>query len=132
MEMGHAGDQVERTIGPSRQWPPEVRTVLLVDQQRPAPEADRWSRQRDTGLIVVGYAIAAALCRPLTLPALAVVVLAGVPLAWYGIRRRPASSAPVPGRRSVAVWGGIAAVGVTAELALRLGPNDLTWPTLST
>ncbi len=71
------------------------------------------------------------MCRPLTQPALAAVLLVGVPLAWYGIRRRPRTPVGV-GRRSVAVWSGVAAVGVTLEVALRLGPNDLTWPTLST
>jgi hypothetical protein len=81
-------------------------------------------------MMVVAYALAAAFCRPLTWPALAAVLLVGVPLVWYGVRRRPV----VPGvdGRSVAVWGGVAAVGVTLELALRFGPNDLAWPTLST
>jgi hypothetical protein len=88
-------------------------------------------------LLVLAYAPAAALCRPLTRPALAAVLLAGVPLVWYGMRgrgrpSRRAPAAPVAGRRSVAVWGGLCAAGVAVELALRLGPNDLTWPTLST
>jgi hypothetical protein len=81
-------------------------------------------------MVIVAYALVAALCRPLTWPALAAVLLVGVPLAWYGVRRKPA--VPAVGGRSVAVWSGVAAVGVTLELALRLGPNDLAWPTLST
>jgi hypothetical protein len=80
---------------------------------------------------VVVYAGLAALCRPLTLPALGAVLLVGVPLAWYGVRRRPVELAPV-GTSSVAVWGGVGAVVVTLELALLAGPNDLMWPTLST
>lgn len=80
---------------------------------------------------VLVYAAVAALCRPLTLPALAAVLLVGVPLAWYGVRRRPVAATPV-GRSSVAAWGGIGAVVVMVELALLAGPNDLTWPTLST
>jgi hypothetical protein len=81
------------------------------------------------GILV--YAGAAALCRPLTLPASVAVLLVGAPLAWYGVRRSPVACAPV-GAPSVAAWGGVGAVVVAAELALLAGPNDLTWPTLST
>ncbi len=80
---------------------------------------------------VLVYAGVAALCRPLTLPALGAVLLVGVPLAWYGVRRRPVTLAPV-GTSSAAAWGGVGAVAVTVELALLAGPDDLTWPTLST
>src|SRR5689334_12111246 len=80
---------------------------------------------------VVVYALVAALCRPLTGPALAAVLLAGVPVAWFGVRKQPPVPPP-PDRRSVAVWGAIAAAGITLESALRFGPNDLAWPTLST
>ncbi|GAA1040609.1 hypothetical protein GCM10009557_62350 [Virgisporangium ochraceum] len=83
------------------------------------------------GLGILGYAGVAAFCRPLTLPALVAVMLVGVPVAWYGMRRRPAVTAPV-GTPSVAVWGGLGAVVVAVEVALLAGPNDLAWPTLST
>jgi hypothetical protein len=81
-------------------------------------------------LSVVAFALAAAFCRPLTVPALAAVLLVGVPLAWLGVRRTP--DVPAVSGRTVAMWGGVAAVGVTVELALRLGPNNTAWPTLST
>jgi hypothetical protein len=80
---------------------------------------------------VLAYASVAALCRPLTYPALAAVLLAGLPLCWVGIRRRPQRAEAVGGR-SVVVWAGIAAVAGAFELALRLGPNDAAYPTLST
>jgi hypothetical protein len=81
-------------------------------------------------MVVVAYALAAAFCRPLTLAALAAVLLVGVPVVWFGVRARPV--VPAVSGRTVAVWGGVAAVGVTLELALRLGPNNRAWPTLST
>jgi hypothetical protein len=80
---------------------------------------------------VLAYALVAATCRPLTWPALVAVLIPGVPLVWLGLRREPADGTPL-GRRSVAVWLGLLAVGGIGELVLRLGPNDLTYPTLST
>ena len=80
---------------------------------------------------VLAYAAVAALCRPLTEPALAAVLLAGLPLCWVGLRRRSRRAEPVGGR-SVAVWLGLGVVAGGFELALRLGPNDDAHPTLST
>lgn len=80
---------------------------------------------------VVAYASVAALCRPLTEPALAAVLLAGLPLCWLGVRRRPAPARRA-GRSSVAVWSGLGVVAGGFELALRLGPDDVAHPTLST
>ena len=80
---------------------------------------------------VLAYACVAALCRPLTEPALAAVLLAGLPLCWLGVRRRPARTHRAGGR-SVAVWLGLGVVAGAFELALRLGPNDVAHPTLST
>lgn len=80
---------------------------------------------------ILGYALVAALCRPLTTPALAAVLLAGVPLMWIGVRRRPRRTAPA-GRRSVALWLGIGALATAFELAVFLGPDDAAHPTLST
>ena len=80
---------------------------------------------------VLAYASVAALCRPLTDPALVAVLVAGLPLCWWGVRRAPGPVRPVGGR-SVAVWLGLGVVAGGFELALRLGPNDVAHPTLST
>jgi len=80
---------------------------------------------------VLAYASVAALCRPLTLPALVAVLVAGLPLCWAGVRRRPVRARPAGGR-SVAVWLGLGVVAGGFELALRLGPDDVAHPTLST
>jgi len=108
--------------------------------------------------MIGGYVLLAALCRPLTVPALVAVLIAGVPLFWYGVRRRPRAAQPVVprraaqpvgrrsaaqpvgrrraaqpvGRRSAAVWLGIGALAAAYEVGLRLGPNDTAHPTLST
>lgn len=80
---------------------------------------------------VVAYALVAALCEPLTLPALGAVLVAGVPLCWIGVRRRPRRAEPVGGR-SAAVWLGVAGLGAAFELGVLLGPDDAAHPTLST
>ena len=83
------------------------------------------------GVVVGLYALVAALCRPLTVPALVAVTVVGVPLFCLGVWRRPVVARPV-GTRSAAVWLGLAFVGVAFELGLWLGPNDTDHPTLST
>jgi hypothetical protein len=81
---------------------------------------------------IVAYALVAALCRPLTGPALAAVLIAGIPVCWLGIRRRAQAGEPVDAR-SATLWLGIAGVAVAFELVLLwLGPNDADHPTLST
>jgi hypothetical protein len=77
------------------------------------------------------YASIAAVCRPLTGPALLAVLAVGVPLFWLGVRRQPRSARPV-GARSAVVWLGVSGVLGAYEVTLRLGPNDLAHPTLST
>lgn len=81
--------------------------------------------------MVLVYALLAALCRPLTWPALGAVLVVGLPLCWAGIRRRPRHAEPVGGR-SAAVWSALAGLGVVVELTVFLGPNDVAHPTLST
>jgi len=81
--------------------------------------------------LVMTYVLLAAACRPLTGPALAAVLVAGVPLCWLGVRHPPRHAPPVGGR-SAAVWLGLLALGVAVELGLWLGPDDLAHPTLST
>jgi hypothetical protein len=97
----------------------------------PTAAGSRPSRRVAVAAAVVGYATVAALCRPLTGPALLAVLAAGVPLLWLGVRRRPRSAPPV-GTRSAAVWLGIGSAVGAFELGLRLGPNDTAHPTLST
>ncbi len=92
-----------------------------------------WSvrRRRAVAAAVVGYASLAAVCRPLTAAALVAVLVAGIPLCWVGVRRRPRRAQTVD-RRTAAVWLGVGALAGAAELALWLGPDDLAYPTLST
>jgi hypothetical protein len=80
---------------------------------------------------VVVYALLAAMCRPLTWPALVAVLAAGVPLCWLGVRRRPRRAEPVGGR-SAAVWLSVGGLAAAVELAVWLGPDDVAHPTLST
>jgi hypothetical protein len=91
----------------------------------------RRARRAATVASIAGYASVAALCRPLTGPALLAVLAAGVPLFWLGVSRPPRLNPPV-GTRSAAVWLGIGFAVGAFELGLRLGPNDLAHPTLST
>jgi disulfide bond formation protein DsbB len=80
---------------------------------------------------IVAYALLAALCRPLTRPALLAVLVVGAPMCWFGVRRRPRRAGPVGGR-SAAVWLGLGALAAAYELGLWLGPDDAAHPTLST
>jgi hypothetical protein len=80
---------------------------------------------------VVTYALVAALCRPLTTPALVAVLAAGIPLCWLGVRRPPRRAQPV-GRRSAVVWWGVGGLAAAVELGIWLGPDDAAHPTLST
>jgi hypothetical protein len=101
--------------------------------RRPAAGGSR-PAGRPRGAIVagiVGYALVAALCRPLTGPALLAVLAAGLPVFWIGVHRPPRVARPV-GVRSAAGWLGVGGVAAVYELGLRLGPDDLAHPTLST
>ncbi|WP_433381350.1 hypothetical protein ACQPZX_16940 [Actinoplanes sp. CA-142083] len=80
---------------------------------------------------VVAYALVAALCRPLTTPALAAVLLVGAPLFLVGVLRRPRRAEPA-GRRSAGVWLGLGVLACLFELGVWLGPDDVAHPTLST
>jgi hypothetical protein len=90
-------------------------------------------RRRRAAVIitVVAYALVAAACRPLTGAALGAVLVAGVPLCWAGVRRRPRRAEPVGGR-TVAVWCGLGVLAGLFELGVWLGPDDAAHPTLST
>ncbi len=96
---------------------------------RPVRQSAR--RRAAVAAAVLGYALLAALCRPLTGPALGAVLTAGLPLCWIGVRRRPRRAEPVGGR-SAAVWLGVGALAAAFELGVWLGPDDAAHPTLST
>lgn len=91
----------------------------------------RWPRRAAVTVAIGAYALVAARFRPLTAPATVAVLVAGVPLLWYGVRRRPRPAAPV-GTRSAAVWAAVGTVAAAYEIGLFLGPDDAAHPTLST
>lgn len=91
----------------------------------------RWPRRGALVVALVAYAPVAALCRPLTTAALVAVLVPGVLLSWFGVRRRPGAVHPV-GARSAVAWLAIAGLAAAYEIGLLLGPNDRTYPTLST
>lgn len=85
---------------------------------------DRW----DAAL--VGYALLAAMCRPLTLPAAVAVLLPGVALLVLRARRPTRPAAGVP-RAAVMPWVALAAAGAAWELVAAAWGNDADHPTLS-
>jgi len=110
----------------------------MLDMDRPAvatvgdwPRRMRWPRVTAIAGAVVAYALIAAVCRPLTDGALFAVGAAGLPLLCRGVWRRPRATCPVA-MHSIAVWLSIGVVAGIYELGLRLGPNDVNHPTLST
>jgi hypothetical protein len=90
-----------------------------------------WRRRAAVIGAIAAYALLAAVFRPLTGAALVAVLVAGTPLCWLGVRRRPRHAESV-GRRSAVVWLGLGGLAAAFELGLRLGPNDAAHPTLST
>jgi hypothetical protein len=101
---------------------------VTADGARPWPV---WRRRAVVAGAIVAYALLAAMCRPLTGPALVAVLVAGTPLCWLGVRRRPRRGRSV-GARSAAVWLGFGGLAAAFELGLWLGPDDPAHPTLST
>ena len=79
---------------------------------------------------VVGYALLAALCRPLTLPAALAVLLPGLVLVALRVRRAPASRPGVP-RAAVAPWMALLLAAGAWELVAVLWGDDADHPTLS-
>lgn len=90
-------------------------------------------RALDRGhLVIAGYSLAAGWFQPLTLPAAAAVLLAGVPLLLVRVRRpvRPLPAGARPGP-AAALWLGLLAAFGVWELAAGLWGNDAEHPTLS-
>jgi len=79
---------------------------------------------------IAGYALAAATARPLTGPAAVAVLLPGLVLLAYGVRRTPKRSVRAT-RVTVAVWLALALVFCAWELVAFGWGNDAAHPTLS-
>jgi hypothetical protein len=79
---------------------------------------------------VLAYALAAASTEPLSPSSLVAVLLPGVPLLWYGVRRPPRRRVVV-GRRTAVVWLGLGVSFCLWELGALLAGNDDAHPTFS-
>ncbi|MGD9530017.1 hypothetical protein [Pseudonocardia sp.] len=85
---------------------------------------DRWDAA------IVGYALVAALFRPLTLPAAVAVLAAGAVLLVVRARRPVGPHRPVP-RAAVVAWAALLAAGALWEAVATAWGNDADHPTLS-
>ena len=96
----------------------------------PVPDKPAWVDRWDA--VIVGYALIAAVFRPLTMPAAVAVLIPGVLLLALRATRpvRPLPSGAVsPG--AAALWLGLAAAGAAWWLVALLWGNDPQHPTLS-
>ncbi|MHA6792626.1 hypothetical protein ACVGVM_03760 [Pseudonocardia bannensis] len=99
---------------------------MAASSRMRATRLDRWDA------VITGYALLAALARPLTAPAAVAVLVPGVLLLALRARRPvaplPSTARPRPG---VALWLGLGAVlGLWEIVAIAWG-NDADHPTLS-
>jgi hypothetical protein len=81
--------------------------------------------------LILLYAVLAALCRPLTAPAAAVVLLPGAALLALAAWRRVPPRRTVCSRRSVVPWAVLALLFGGWELTAALWGNDGAHPTFS-
>ena len=79
---------------------------------------------------IAGYALLAAVARPLTLPAAGAVLVPGLALLWWGTRRVPNRSL-LAGRATAVTWYGLGAVFCVWELVALFTGNDVAHPTFS-
>ncbi|HEY0578585.1 MAG TPA: hypothetical protein VGD73_31155 [Pseudonocardia sp.] len=93
---------------------------------RAVPAPDRWQ------LAILGYALLAALCRPLTWPAAAAVLAPGLVLLAIRVRR-PVRALPKSARpaHAVGLWVALLAVFGSWELVAGLWGNNAEHPTVS-
>ena len=96
----------------------------LVGMRDVRVRPDRWDAA------VVGYAMLAAFCRPLTVEAAAAVALPAIALVVLAARRRPPPRVLLAGRH-VAPWVGLVVVFAAWEATAALWGNDAAHPTLS-
>ena len=90
-----------------------------------AKRFDRWDA------LILAYAALAALCRPLTVPAVIAVLVAGAVLTAVAARPRVRAPRAVCPRRSVLPWLVLALLLVAWELIAVFWGNDSAHPTLS-
>jgi hypothetical protein len=81
-------------------------------------------------VLIVGYALAAAIARPLTLPASFTVLVPGLALVVWGTRRVPNRTAKTT-RSTVATWFTLLGLFCVWELVAFGWGNDQAHPTLS-
>lgn len=81
--------------------------------------------------LIVAYAGLAALCRPLTVPAVVAVLLAGAVLLALSARQRPPRQRLVGSRRAALPWLVLLLLLVIWELTAVFWGNDRAHPTLS-
>jgi hypothetical protein len=82
-------------------------------------------------VVAVGaYALVAALARPLTIPSTVTVLLPGVLIAVYGVRRPPSRPVHTTGA-TVATWIGLGVLFCGWELVAFSWGNDAAHPTFS-
>ncbi|MEU3452987.1 hypothetical protein ABZ671_05200 [Micromonospora sp. NPDC006766] len=93
---------------------------------KPAPVARVWLLWP----AVIGYALIAAVARPLTGPAAAAVLLPGAVLLVVGLRRVPDRLRRV-GPRAAVTWLGLGVLFCLWELGALLSGNDEAHPTFS-
>jgi hypothetical protein len=87
-------------------------------------------RAAPTYVAIAGYALLAALARPLTLPAVFTVLAPGLALLWWGARRAP-NRFVLAGRATTGTWIGLGAVFCIWELVALFTGNDPAHPTFS-
>jgi hypothetical protein len=101
-----------------------------MQEQRTAQRPVTLSRSVALGTAAVLYALAAATARPLTDPATWTVLVPGLALAVYGMRRPPRRIVRTDTRTAV-TWIGLGLAFCAWEVVAFYWGNDQTHPTLS-
>ncbi|MEU8260779.1 hypothetical protein AB0C02_09190 [Micromonospora sp. NPDC048999] len=102
----------------------------MTPTPRPVDEPAPVARVRLLWPAVIGYALVAAVARPLTGPAAGAVLLPGGALLAVGLRRVPDRLRQV-GPRAAVVWLGLGVLFCLWELGALLAGNDEAHPTFS-
>ncbi|GIF73247.1 hypothetical protein [Asanoa siamensis] len=105
----------------------------MVESQRHEETASRpllLNRYAAVVVMIVGYALVAAIARPLTLPASFTVLVPGLALIVWGTRRVPNRTVHTT-RSTVAIWFTLLGLFCVWELVAFGWGNDQAHPTLS-